>query len=128
MLRDPSSSNGWQKLWSVVRRPYLHLYDNSKETEELMAINLSTIRVEQSPEIEQMLGVRFSLTFRRPTGLTIRFTAEVFVRHLHSKQFVLSSSAKRTRTIRLDQQDFVVDGDVESATLGSSALGSVFLC
>lgn len=57
LLHDPSS-NEWKKLWFVVRRPYLHLYDDSKETEELMAINLSTIRVEQSPEIEQMLGVR----------------------------------------------------------------------
>lgn len=52
----------------VLRRPYLHLYESSSETEEVGVINLSTVRVEQSPEIEQMLEVSpcsFTLLVRR---------------------------------------------------------------
>lgn len=57
MLRDPTSDK-WRKYWAVLRRPYLHLYESSSEAEEVTVINLSTVRVEQSPEIEQMLEVR----------------------------------------------------------------------
>lgn len=59
MLRDPTS-NQWKKYWVVLRRPYLHLYESSSETEEVNAINLATVRVEQSPEIEQMLDRKFA--------------------------------------------------------------------
>lgn len=57
MLRDPTSSQ-WKKYWVVLRRPYLHLYESSaSEGEEVGVINISTVRVEQSPEIEEMLDV-----------------------------------------------------------------------
>ncbi|GAA5988770.1 hypothetical protein JCM11641_006533, partial [Rhodosporidiobolus odoratus] len=59
LLRDPSS-NRWRKHWFVLRRPYLHVYDSSAEVEEVAVINVSTVRVEQSPEIEQMLERKFS--------------------------------------------------------------------
>jgi kinesin family protein 1 len=61
ILRDPSG-NQWKKQWFVLRRPYLHIYDSSSELEEVAVINVSTVRVEQSPEIEQMLEVRLDLS------------------------------------------------------------------
>ncbi|GAA5864258.1 hypothetical protein JCM1840_006717 [Sporobolomyces johnsonii] len=59
ILRDPTS-NQWKKFWFVLRRPYLHLYSSSREIDEVAVINLSTVRVEQSPEIEQMLDRKFA--------------------------------------------------------------------
>lgn len=57
LLRDPTS-NQWRKYWFVQRRPYLYIYSSNAEAEEAAVINVSTVRVEQSPEIEQMLEVR----------------------------------------------------------------------
>ncbi|GAA5908043.1 hypothetical protein JCM6882_000209 [Rhodosporidiobolus microsporus] len=59
ILRDPTS-NQWRKHWFVLRRPYLHVYDSSSEVDETAVINVSTVRVEQSPEIEQMLERKFA--------------------------------------------------------------------
>lgn len=56
MLRDPTDQN-WKRIFLVLRRPYLYLYDSSTEVDEQAVINISTVRVEQSPEIEQMLEV-----------------------------------------------------------------------
>ncbi|GAA6024219.1 hypothetical protein JCM10207_006785 [Rhodosporidiobolus poonsookiae] len=59
ILRDPTS-NQWRKQWFVLRRPYLHIYDSSSDVDEVAVINVSTVRVEQSPEIEQMLERKFA--------------------------------------------------------------------
>jgi hypothetical protein len=40
-----------------MRRPYLYLYESPVATNEVSVINLSTVRVEQNPEIERMLEV-----------------------------------------------------------------------
>lgn len=56
MLRDPTDQN-WKKNFVVLKRPYLYLYDSANEIQEHTVINISTVRVEQSPEIEQMLEV-----------------------------------------------------------------------
>lgn len=56
MLRDPTSSE-WRKHWFVLRRPYLYIYNSAAELDEAAVINVSTVRVEQTPEIEQMLEV-----------------------------------------------------------------------
>lgn len=58
ILRDPTS-NQWRKHWFVLRRPYLYLYNSSAEVDEVAVINVSTVRVEQSPEIERMLEVNW---------------------------------------------------------------------
>ncbi|GAA5983840.1 hypothetical protein JCM5350_007569 [Sporobolomyces pararoseus] len=59
LLRDPTS-NEWRKYWFVLRRPYLYLYTSSGEVEEVAIVNISTVRVEQSPEIEQMLDRKYA--------------------------------------------------------------------
>ncbi|GAA5992753.1 hypothetical protein JCM10908_006917 [Rhodotorula pacifica] len=59
MLRDPTSSE-WRKHWFVLRRPYLYIYNSAAELDEAAVINVSTVRVEQTPEIEQMLERKFA--------------------------------------------------------------------
>jgi kinesin family protein 1 len=56
ILRDPAS-DVWTRRFAVLRRPYLHLYENSHELIEIAVLNTSAVRVETSPEIEAMLGV-----------------------------------------------------------------------
>lgn len=63
MLRDPTSSE-WRKHWFVLRRPYLYIYNSASELDEAAVINVSTVRVEQTPEIEQMLEVGFFVAFK----------------------------------------------------------------
>lgn len=89
MLRDPTSDK-WRKYWAVLRRPYLHLYESSSEAEEVTVINLSTVRVEQSPEIEQMLEVRCLSVLNLGLLLTAlprqrRFSFAIFT---HQNRFV----------------------------------------
>ncbi|CAG8567917.1 4861_t:CDS:2, partial [Paraglomus occultum] len=45
----------WVKRWYVLRRPYLFIYESKTETEELGAINLSSVRVDYMKEREDML-------------------------------------------------------------------------
>ncbi|KAM0788929.1 hypothetical protein ACM66B_003005 [Microbotryomycetes sp. NB124-2] len=59
ILRDPAS-NQWRKFFGVLRRPYLCLYESPSDIDEVSVINLSTVRVEQSTEIEQMLERKFT--------------------------------------------------------------------
>lgn len=48
----------WMKVWAVFRRPYLTLFRHSDEMEELTnIINISTVRVDHSLELEQVLNV-----------------------------------------------------------------------
>ncbi|GJN89903.1 hypothetical protein Rhopal_002892-T1 [Rhodotorula paludigena] len=65
LLRDPTS-NQWRKHWFVLRRPYLYIYSSTAEADEAAVINVSTVRVEQSPEIEQMLERKFAFAIFTP--------------------------------------------------------------
>lgn len=99
ILRDPTS-NEWKKFWFVLRRPYLHLYSSSGEVEEVAVINISTVRVEQSPEIEQMLDVSAicgsicaeSVLNTDPARL---HAAQVCLCHLYSPKLVNSLASVR---------------------------------
>lgn len=52
-------ANEWKKVYAILRRPYLSLYKNSSEEEELPnVINVSTVRVDHSTELEEVLSVR----------------------------------------------------------------------
>lgn len=59
ILRDPTS-NQWTKFFAVFRRPYLHLFASTTEKDEVSVINLSTVKVEQTLELETMLNVSHS--------------------------------------------------------------------
>lgn len=42
-------------MFAVFRRPYLHLYPDSNETDEISVINLTNVRIERGEEIEKLL-------------------------------------------------------------------------
>ncbi|CAL1701929.1 unnamed protein product [Somion occarium] len=61
MLVD-ANENVWERRWFVLRRPYLHMYKHSNELEEVAVVHLSGVNVERNPEMEALLGKRFTFT------------------------------------------------------------------
>ncbi|KAK0547296.1 hypothetical protein OC846_003155 [Tilletia horrida] len=45
----------WTRRWFVLRRPYLYVYENNSEMNEVMVISLRSVRVEHDTNIERML-------------------------------------------------------------------------
>ncbi|TFK56261.1 kinesin-like protein [Heliocybe sulcata] len=62
MILADASQNIWEKRWFVLRRPYLHMYSNSNELEELGVVSLSGVNVESNPDMGTLLGRPFSFT------------------------------------------------------------------
>lgn len=46
----------WTRRWFALRRPFLFVYASNAETDELMAINIASVRVEHDPNLETLLG------------------------------------------------------------------------
>ncbi|SCV70600.1 BQ2448_3362 [Microbotryum intermedium] len=101
LLRDPTS-NKWKKYWLVLRRPYLYLYEHSNELDETMVINVSSVRIEQSPEIGQMLEVgdesgMSSSNQRLMSSISCLFLQRQFAFAIftHQNSYFLSTSSMR---------------------------------
>jgi len=54
--------NTWERRWFVLRRPYLHMYAHSNELEEKGVVNLNAVNVESNPDMEMLLGKKFTFT------------------------------------------------------------------
>lgn len=50
-------SDNWSKRWFVLQRPYLHVFVDNQEIDEIMVMNLASVRLEHDENIEQMLDV-----------------------------------------------------------------------
>ncbi|KAG0040939.1 kinesin-like protein Klp8 [Podila clonocystis] len=46
----------WVKRWFVIRRPYMYIYSNNSETDDLGVINLTHVRVDYKRDLEEMLN------------------------------------------------------------------------
>ncbi|KDN52110.1 kinesin-domain-containing protein [Tilletiaria anomala UBC 951] len=55
IVSNPMNPDLWVKQWCVLKRPYLFIYDDANETEETQVMNLTSIRVEHSTDVERML-------------------------------------------------------------------------
>ncbi|KAI0346933.1 kinesin-domain-containing protein [Trametopsis cervina] len=62
MVLIDANENTWERRWFVLRRPYLHVYKHSNETEEVAVVNLNGVNIESNPEMEALLGKRFTFT------------------------------------------------------------------
>ncbi|KAF8629621.1 hypothetical protein AX15_003358 [Amanita polypyramis BW_CC] len=62
LILTDARDNVWEKRWFVLKRPYLHIYANSSETEELGIISLTGVNVESDPQKVSLLGKPFSFT------------------------------------------------------------------
>lgn len=80
-LTNPQN-NVWEKRWFVLKRPYLHLYTNSSETDDLGVISLTGVNVECDPQKEALLGKPFSFTLF--TAANSHALAAPNLRELHS--------------------------------------------
>ncbi|KAF9162990.1 kinesin-like protein Klp8 [Actinomortierella ambigua] len=59
-LHYPESGDDlWIKRWFVIRRPYMYIYANNSELEELAVVNLTHVRVDYKKDLEEMLNRRF---------------------------------------------------------------------
>ncbi|KAG0227035.1 kinesin-like protein Klp8 [Actinomortierella wolfii] len=59
-LHYPESRDDvWIKRWFVIRRPYMYIYANNSELEELAVVNLTHVRVDYKKDLEEMLNRRF---------------------------------------------------------------------
>ncbi|MBW0463620.1 hypothetical protein O181_003335 [Austropuccinia psidii MF-1] len=55
VLKDPTKDN-WVKRWFVLKRPYLYIYENSDEIEEVGVINLLNVFIDSNSDLEIMLN------------------------------------------------------------------------
>ncbi|KAI6151632.1 hypothetical protein BKA82DRAFT_1001661 [Pisolithus tinctorius] len=62
MILTDASQDTWQRRWFVLRRPYLHMYTNSKEVEEVGVISLHGMNIECDSNKEALLGKPFCFT------------------------------------------------------------------
>ncbi|KAF9419313.1 kinesin-like protein Klp8 [Podila epigama] len=57
LLYPEARDEVWVKRWFVIRRPYLYIYSNSSETDELGVVSLTHVRVDYKHDLELMLNV-----------------------------------------------------------------------
>ncbi|KAH9853391.1 kinesin-domain-containing protein [Lenzites betulinus] len=62
MVMTNANENIWERRWFVLRRPYLHVYASSNEVEETGVISLNGVNIESNPEMEALLGKKFTFT------------------------------------------------------------------
>ncbi|KAH7912466.1 hypothetical protein BJ138DRAFT_1004364 [Hygrophoropsis aurantiaca] len=62
MILTDAGRDIWEKRWFVLRRPYLHVYTQSNELEEVGVISLHGVNIESDPNKEMLLGRRYSFT------------------------------------------------------------------
>ncbi|KAJ4472001.1 kinesin-like protein [Lentinula aciculospora] len=61
VLTDARSGH-WEKRWCVLERPYLHMYAQSNEVEEIGIVALTAVNIEDDPLKEALLGKPFMFT------------------------------------------------------------------
>ncbi|KAH9894077.1 kinesin-domain-containing protein [Cubamyces lactineus] len=62
MVMTDANENTWERRWFVLRRPYLHMYAHSNEVEEIGVISLNGVNIESNPDMEALLGKKFTFT------------------------------------------------------------------
>ncbi|KAF9199366.1 kinesin-like protein Klp8 [Haplosporangium sp. Z 27] len=68
LLYPENRDDTWIKRWFVIRRPYMYIYTNSSETEELGIVNLTQVRVDYKQELVDMLQRSFVFALYTPSN------------------------------------------------------------
>lgn len=55
MYQENPLDDKWVKRWLVLRRPYIYVYSNKGETDEIGIINISSVRVDYNQALERMI-------------------------------------------------------------------------
>ncbi len=117
---DPTNTR-WVRRYVELRKPYLHIYAN--DGDEMNAINISTARVDHSPQIARLLGGsggNQQQQQRRTNGYAASAAAQkdtVFAVFARSNTYIFRARNEREKIewiLRLDQSYFSSEGSEES--------------
>ncbi|KAK3820016.1 MAG: hypothetical protein J3Q66DRAFT_336070 [Benniella sp.] len=56
LLYPENRDDKWVNRWFVIRRPYMYIYSDSTETDELQVVNLTHVRVDYKKDLVNMLN------------------------------------------------------------------------
>jgi kinesin family protein 1 len=105
---DPTNTR-WIRRFVELRKPYLHIY--STDGDEINAINISTARVDHSPQIARLLNGASGVT-------TPGQKDTIFAVFARSNTYIFRARSEREKIewiLRLDQSYFSSEGSEESA-------------
>ncbi|CAO2656785.1 Nn.00g055880.m01.CDS01 [Neocucurbitaria sp. VM-36] len=114
---DPTNTR-WVRRYVELRKPYMHIY--SSDGDEINAINISTARVDHSPEIARLLGGghgQQSNGANSHAATTPGQKDTVFAVFARSNTYIFRARSEREKIewiLRLDQSYFSSEGSEES--------------
>jgi len=68
MLLVDAHTNSWQKRWFVLRRPFLHMYSQANEVEDLDIISLEGSKIEFDATTDALFGRPYVFTIFTPAN------------------------------------------------------------
>jgi kinesin family protein 1 len=102
---DPSNTR-WIRRFVELRKPYMHMY--STDGDEINAVNISTARVDHSPQIARLVG----------GSVAAGHGDTVFAVFAKRNTYVFRARSEREKIewiLRIDQSYFSAEGSEESA-------------
>lgn len=115
---DPTNTR-WVRRYVELRKPYMHIY--SVDGDEINAINISTARVDHSPEIARLLGGGHGQQSNGTNGHAAATPGQkdtVFAVFARSNTYMFRARSEREKIewiLRLDQSYFSSEGSEQSA-------------
>jgi kinesin family protein 1 len=109
LLTPDNTNTRWIRRFVELRKPYLHVY--STDGDEINAINISTARVDHSPQIARLLNGTSGVT-------TAGQKDTIFAVFARSNTYIFRARSEREKIewiLRLDQSYFSSEGSEESA-------------
>ncbi|ORX50933.1 kinesin-domain-containing protein [Hesseltinella vesiculosa] len=55
LYQEDALEDIWSKRWFVMRRPYIYIYEDDSERDELGVINVTSVRVDYNRELEKLI-------------------------------------------------------------------------
>ncbi|KAH9879140.1 hypothetical protein J1614_002576 [Plenodomus biglobosus] len=120
LLTPDITNTRWVRRYVELRKPYLHIY--STDGDEINAINISTARVDHSPQIARLLGggqgqQSNGATSNAAAAATPAQKDTVFAIFARSNTYIFRARSEREKIewiLRLDQSYFSSEGSEES--------------
>lgn len=57
LYQEDAAQDLWVKRWFVIRRPYIYIYSDDKESDEQGVINVASVRIDYNEALEKMIQV-----------------------------------------------------------------------
>ncbi|KAF1839993.1 kinesin [Cucurbitaria berberidis CBS 394.84] len=118
LLTPDLTNTKWVRRYVELRKPYLHIY--SVDGDEINAINISTARVDHSPQIARLLGGGHGQQSNGANGHATTTPGQkdtVFAVFARSNTYIFRARSEREKIewiLRLDQSYFSSEGSEES--------------